>query len=100
MNNLPRKMMEYMSFGVAVVASDFEGWRRYVVDTGGGLPVPFGDVGAMADAIKQLLTDPDRLARMGRLAREAVEKELCWEKEQQKLLDFYAWLLRRTENGD
>jgi len=98
-NNLPRKMMEYLSFGLAVVASDFEGWRRYLVDTGGGLQVPFGDVGVMADAVQALMADPERMREMGRRARESVEQRLCWEKEQQKLLDFYAWLLRRRKHG-
>jgi len=63
---------EAMQAGLPVIVSA-AGEMPYTVEEGiGGLIVPPGDPGALADALARLLTDPERLAPMGRAARQRV----------------------------
>lgn len=63
-------VLEAMTAGRAVVASDHGGPRELVVDGETGLLVPPGDASALAAALGALLDDPGRAAAMGRAARE------------------------------
>lgn len=63
-------LLEAMTAGRAVVASDHGGPRELVVDGETGLLVPPGDAAALARALGTLLDDPGRAAAMGRAARE------------------------------
>lgn len=71
------KTMEYMAFGLPVVASDLKEARVTAGDA--AVYVPPGDPGALGDEIARLLDDPDRRAAMGRLGRRRIEEELAWE---------------------
>jgi glycosyltransferase involved in cell wall biosynthesis len=58
-----------------VVVTDTPGMRDYVTDRLNGLLVPLGDSSAMADAIADVIRDPDLatgLAQAGRARVEAV----------------------------
>ena len=89
LTSLPNKLLEYLSMGTAVVASDFECWRPYVRGTGGGIQVDPLDPVQIADGIEDLLRRPRQVRRMGELGRAAVRERLCWEVEQEKLLALY-----------
>jgi len=52
LNSLAMKILEYMRFGVPVVASDFPCWREYVTDVGSGIQVDPFSIPAIADAIE------------------------------------------------
>ena len=93
LNSLPTKICEYMQAGLPVVASHFECWREYLIDTGSGVQVDPLDVSAIASAVQSLLADPQKMAAMGEAGSRAVQAELCWENEEPKLLDFYRNLL-------
>ncbi len=92
-NALPAKILDYMAAGLPVVASDLPAWREYVLDTGAGVLTDPSDVPAIADAVQDLLADPDRLRKMARRARDAVESTYCWERECHLLLGFYTRVL-------
>lgn len=67
-------ILEAMSSGLPVLATDVGG-NRDLIDVGlSGEIVPPGDVGALADAIESLAGDPARARAMGRAGREAVER--------------------------
>jgi glycosyltransferase involved in cell wall biosynthesis len=65
--------LEGLASGRPVVATDNPGMDSYVEHGRTGLLVPPGDPGAMADAIGELLADPERAAVMGAAGRKDVE---------------------------
>jgi glycosyltransferase involved in cell wall biosynthesis len=70
------KTMEYMAFGLPVVAFDL---RETKVSSGPAAAyVPPNDVDLFGDAVVELLDDPDRRSRMGALGRKRVVEELAW----------------------
>ncbi len=73
---LPCSLMEAMSMGRAILATDVPGCRD-VVDPGrNGLLVPVRNPQALAGAMLQLLEKPDVTAEMGRQGRQIAENEL------------------------
>jgi glycosyltransferase involved in cell wall biosynthesis len=85
------KCLEYMAFGVPIVAFDL-GEMRAAAD-GAAVCVSPGDVPAFARAISQLLDDPARRAGMGRLARRQVEEVHAWDRQEEAFLRVYEQLL-------
>jgi glycosyltransferase involved in cell wall biosynthesis len=69
---LPRSLLEGSAMGRAVIASDVPGCRQVVRDGISGLLVPPADAAALESAMRQLLADPARIARMGAAGREFV----------------------------
>jgi glycosyltransferase involved in cell wall biosynthesis len=70
------KTMEYMAFELPVVAFDLKETRVSAEDA--AVYVQPNDTDAYADAITELLADPDRRAAMGRAGRQRVEQVLAW----------------------
>lgn len=69
---LPVVLLEAMATGLPVVATRVGGVPECVGDGETGLLVPPGDPEALAGALRRLLVDPERRARLGRAARERV----------------------------
>ena len=61
-----------------VVVGDSGGAREALVDGETGLLVDGADVTMVADAVADLLADPDRAEAMGHAGRERVVRELTW----------------------
>jgi len=76
------------------VASDIRGNRQVIADGETGLLVPVRDAEAFADAIGQLVLDPDTRARMAAAARDRARAEFDQQRIIDRTLDAYA-LLRR-----
>jgi glycosyltransferase involved in cell wall biosynthesis len=74
----PVKAMEYMAFGLPVVAFDLPETAALVRDA--GVLVPPGDTLRFAAELDDLLDDPDRVARLGRIGRRRFVDELSWER--------------------
>lgn len=64
--------LEAMAFGLPVVASDATALPEVVEDGVTGILVPSGDSKALAEALTQLLENPDLRRRMGQAGRERV----------------------------
>lgn len=70
----PNALAEAMACGKAVVAADCPtGPRELTRDGRAGVLVPVDDVGALADALAGLASDPELRQRLGSAARTAVE---------------------------
>lgn len=76
----PLVILEAMAHGLPVVASPTCGVPEMVVDGSTGLLVPTDErmVERLADALVQLLTDPELAHRMGRNGRERVTERFLW----------------------
>jgi len=84
---LPNKLFEYIAAGVPVVAAALPETQRLVEKHGVGWCVPSADPIAVAEALRMALQGPPGPDLRERLARAA--RELCWEREQQRLLELY-----------
>jgi glycosyltransferase involved in cell wall biosynthesis len=70
------KTMEYMAFGLPVVAFDLKETRVSAGEA--GVYAEPNEVDSFAKAIVELVDDPARRDEMGRLGRRRVEQELAW----------------------
>jgi glycosyltransferase involved in cell wall biosynthesis len=71
--------LEAMAAGRAVVSTRTVGADEAIDDGTSGVLVPVGDAAAMGDAMVALARDPARRARLGRAARQRVEREFTME---------------------
>jgi len=87
------KTMEYMAFGLPVVAFDLKETRVSAGEA--ACYIPSGDVPAYAKAIVELLDDQEKRESMGRLGRLRIEEELGWPYQREAYVGVYDKLLGR-----
>ena len=92
---IPKALLEAAACARPIVASDVPGCREVVLPGKTGLLVPARDVGALADAIAELIGDPARRAAMGRAARELAEREFAEEIVADETLAIYTAALHK-----
>jgi len=85
---IPTKLFEYMYSGLPIVVTEIQAAESYVSEEW-GLTVPENATQVQADAIEQLLDDPEWRSEMGRAGRKAVEEKYSWEAEEDRLLELY-----------
>ncbi|HYB22266.1 MAG TPA: glycosyltransferase [Solirubrobacteraceae bacterium] len=73
--SFPYAILEAMSVGAPIVASDVGGIPEALTAGESGLLVPAGEVDGLAGALLQLLDDPARAQRLGACARSRLERE-------------------------
>lgn len=88
------KILEYMAMGKPIV--QFEVLEGRVSAGDASLYAAKNDPIDLADCIEQLLRDPDRRARMGRLGRERVLASMSWEHQVPQLIAAYQLALANT----
>jgi glycosyltransferase involved in cell wall biosynthesis len=76
---LPITLIEAAACGRPIVASDVPGCREVVRQGENGLLVPVRDAGALAEALYDLLINPDKRSEMGICSRMIAEKEFAME---------------------
>jgi glycosyltransferase involved in cell wall biosynthesis len=91
------KTMEYMVFGLPVVAFDLRETRVSAGDA--AVYVQPNDEQQYAEAIVALLDDEPRRELMGKLARERVEQELAWDHQEGTYLGVYERVLGQARAG-
>ncbi len=89
----PIKLFEYMAAGKAIVASRTAGVADFIQDGETGLLVEPNSPQAMAQALVQLLQDPERRARMAANARREAVDQHSWVQRSRVLADIYQSLL-------
>jgi len=85
---LPNKFFEYIMAGIPVLASTLETFESYIDQYKTGMTVDPGDVTAIAQTIKLMLSNEDKLKHWQNNARKASEI-LNWENESVKLIKIY-----------
>jgi len=85
------KMTEYMAYGKPIVAFDLPEHRTTA--QGAALYARPNDELDFARKIAELMDDPEKRSRMGKLGRERIEKDLQWSCQEPKILSAYERVL-------
>jgi glycosyltransferase involved in cell wall biosynthesis len=91
------KTMEYMAYGLPVVAFDLHETRVSAADA--AVYATPNDVSSFAALALELLDDPPRRRSMGRFGRARVEETLAWSHQQEGYLRVYDELTGRRAAG-
>lgn len=90
---VPKVLIEGAASQRALVTSDIAGCREIVKDGVNGLLVPVGNPGALAAALRSLLSQPGLRQQMGHRGREIAEVDFSVEKIVGQNLSIYASLM-------
>ncbi len=85
---LPIAMLEAMAAGNAIVSTTV-GAIPEVIGADNGLLVEPSNANQLADALSELVSDPERTAAMGRTNRETAESQYAWSTVTEELLETY-----------
>jgi glycosyltransferase involved in cell wall biosynthesis len=91
---LPLAVVEAAAAGLPIVASDVGGIPEIIEHGVNGLLVPPGDAQALADAIQQLIDDPQRARQLGEAARRTAFERFSAEAMAAAYMELYERLLR------
>jgi glycosyltransferase involved in cell wall biosynthesis len=92
-HGLTGSLREALAVGTPVVATDLEGNPELVQHGVTGLLVPARDVSALADAVLQLVSAPDRARAMGSAGRALVLAQFSTRVKVERTEDLYRRLL-------
>ena len=90
---LPNKLFEYVMAGLPVLATRLDAVAALLQQYHIGHIVPSLSPEAIGTAINTMLADTEELVVMRQNALRAAQGDLCWEHEQQQLIDLYAHVL-------
>jgi glycosyltransferase involved in cell wall biosynthesis len=96
---LPNKLFEFLMAGLPVLAGRLDAIANILTDYDVGQTVPSLEPASIGEAMNAMLEDQDALLRMRCNALKAVQQELNWEEESQKLIDLYADIFARLKVG-
>jgi glycosyltransferase involved in cell wall biosynthesis len=92
-----RVALEYMSFGVPVIASDVNILPEVIRDGENGWTYRCDDPAALTQCLRQALTQPVERRRRGQRGREMVRTSFCLDRELDETLNFFAELLATAQ---
>ncbi len=91
----PKILLEAAACGLPIVATDIPGCQGVVEAGESGFLVPVRDVDALSQALKALVTDPERRLAFGRRGREIVERGFSTTEVNRATLAVYDQLTRQ-----
>jgi glycosyltransferase involved in cell wall biosynthesis len=94
----PNKLFEAMMCGKPIIVSDGSSMAEIVRKENCGLVVPYGDAGAIKEAMVKLKNNPELRQTLGQNGRRAYESRYSWPIMEQRLLDSYQQLSKKLEN--
>jgi glycosyltransferase involved in cell wall biosynthesis len=98
-DTFPTKVYDYMSMALPVVISNTEFAQRMNEKYHFALCVDPNNPEDIAKALLWLQAHPTEAVEMGKNGRETIENEFNWEKESEKLVEFYKQLLSLRDNN-
>lgn len=87
--NMPTKVYECMAMGLPVVLTRNTFNEKMVEKYRFGICVDPENIEEFANALRDLLDNPSKMAELGQNGRRAIKERFNWELEQKKLLDLY-----------
>ena len=90
-------MVEAMGCGCAVIASDLPAVRDVIRNRETGILVPPGNSEALAEAIRDVLKDPQRMSEMAEHGRRYALERFDWNVTQRKFGALYRTLFARND---
>lgn len=91
--NQPFSIIEAFAAGKPVIVSDLGGMTELVKNSKGGLLVQPGDVQALAEAMKWMVTHGQKVKEMGQAAREYAMREHSSQNHYERLMQIYERVL-------
>ena len=85
-------LFEAAACGCAVIGTRTGAFPLLIEDGRSGFLTPPGDVGALSQALRALIGDPERRTALGAAAREVVQREFSVESEARQLARVYEQL--------
>jgi len=95
---LPLSILEGMAMGLPVIATDVAGASEAIVDGVNGILVPPTDAGALAGAVERLAGDVALAEKIGREAREHVDRKFSMSEAVEAVRNLYGDM--RLSGGD
>jgi glycosyltransferase involved in cell wall biosynthesis len=96
----PRSIIEAMSLGIPVIASDTGGIPSLIASEETGVLVPAGDAAALGVALNRLVLDADRRRWLGAAARASAAANFRPDRTAAEYVRLYRTLLRRKRAAD
>ena len=96
----PRSIIEAMSLGIPVIASDTGGIPSLIASDETGMLVPTGDAAALAAALRRLVLDADRRRSLGGAARASAAANFRPERTAAEYVRVYRRLMNRKRAAD
>jgi glycosyltransferase involved in cell wall biosynthesis len=93
--NFPLVLLEAMAAGAAIITTNQNGCREVVGDA--AILVPPGDEQAIRAALQELAGDSDLRSRLGRAARERLDRSFSWQAVAKQYVDVFS---RQISAGD
>jgi glycosyltransferase involved in cell wall biosynthesis len=94
---MPNVVLEAMASGLPVMASDIAGNEELVESRVNGMLVPPGDVQALQNSLREILSKPEKQQEMGIASRKRVEDTYTWSVMADRYLDIMNNLVLRKQ---
>lgn len=88
-DNLATKILEYLSYGIPVICSNFTYTENIMKENQFGITVNPSSIDEIVNAITFLIDNPEKAVLFGKNGRELVIAKKNWGAEEKKLLDLY-----------
>jgi glycosyltransferase involved in cell wall biosynthesis len=92
----PNKLFEAMMCEKPIIVSDDSTMADIVRKENCGIVVPYGDVGAIKEAVIKLKNDPGLRQKLGKNGRKAYEEKYNWDIMEKRLINAYKKVERET----
>lgn len=86
----PNKVYEYMALGLPIIYSDFKLWKEIMEENKTGIPVDPLNCDNIADAINNLIENPNDTHAKGLYGQHLFKSRYNWNTQEEKLLKIYS----------